>query len=360
VSEAAAQPPDKPLGKPLVTANQVTLGRLALIPFCALLLFKGHDAQIVAVILGTLIGCTDFVDGYLARKYGTTKLGGLMDPIADKVFTASVFLPAVDLGWVSWWLVALLFVREFLVTAARTVYERRGLSLKSSYLARYKTWAQMCGIGIILFANILDPSVTRAILGVLAISPIVGFIVLRLVYKRTWRGAGFFAVSFLGCIAVHEYFGPQAFALGLMYFVVAITWASGLGYLTSVGQLSGRGAITLGEAARIITAITIPLLTVLIEAGGQGLPVATIVLLSCELAHGGLDNLLAGEKAEASFLEWGGRTLGITALLLWALFVPTHAPLATALAATLAAAGVILAFVRKRAFYLDRFSQTTA
>jgi cardiolipin synthase (CMP-forming) len=343
--------------RPLVTANQVTLGRLALIPFCAYLLFEGPRAQVWAVILGTLIGCTDFVDGYLARKYGTTKLGALMDPIADKVFTAVVFLPAVDLGWVPAWLVAALFVREFLVTAARTSYERRGLQLKSSYLARYKTWVQMCGIGVILFTNVLQPSTTRIILGVLAASPIVGWVVLRLFYKRSWRGAGFFALSFTGCLAVHEYFGPRAFALGLMYFVVVITWASGIGYLTGVGQLRGKGRIELREIVRLITAITIPIFTVLVESSGHGLPAATIPLLSCELAHGGLDNLLASQRAEARALDWGSRTLAITALLVVAWQVPRLGPIAAAVASVIAALGAAIAFSRKRRFYLDRFSE---
>ncbi len=72
-----------------------------------------------------------------------------MDPIADKVFIAVCFLPAIDMGWLPAWMVGGLFVREFAVTAARSVCERRGVSLKSPYLARYKTWAQMCGIGVL-------------------------------------------------------------------------------------------------------------------------------------------------------------------------------------------------------------------
>jgi cardiolipin synthase (CMP-forming) len=79
----------------------------------------------LALILGTLIGCTDFVDGYLARKHGPTVLGGLLDPIADKVFIAFVYLPLADLGTVPAWAVALMFVREFLVTALRSAYEQR-------------------------------------------------------------------------------------------------------------------------------------------------------------------------------------------------------------------------------------------
>jgi CDP-diacylglycerol--glycerol-3-phosphate 3-phosphatidyltransferase len=333
----------------------VTLGRIALIPFCAYLLFKGHDAQIAAVILGTLIGCTDFVDGYLARKYGTTKLGGLMDPIADKVFTAVVFLPAVDLGWVQPWLVAALFVREFLVTAARTSYERRGLQLKSSYLARYKTWVQMCGIGVILFTNVLQPSTTDIILGTLAVAPVAGWIAVRVTTGRSWRGAAFFAPSFVGCLAVHHYLGPHVFATWLMYFVVLITWASGLGYLTGVGKLRGLGRIEPREVVRIVTAVTIPIGTVLVEHSGHGLPVATLLLLSCELAHGGLDNLLAADRAEARAIDWGGRTITITVLLAIAWQVPSAGPAASAAAAALALGWAILAFARKRRFYLEAF-----
>ncbi len=346
-------PAKKP--RPIVTANQVTLGRLFLIPFCAYLLFKGHDAQIVAVILGTFIGCSDFVDGYLARKYGTTKLGGLMDPIADKVFTAVVFLPAIDLNWVSPWLVMALFVREFLVTAARTSYERRGLQLKSSYLARYKTWAQMCGIAFILFTNVLDKSTTRIILVTLAVAPIIGYVVLKLVYKRTWKGAGFFAISLIGCVAVHEYFGPHAFADWLMYFVVAITWASGLGYLTGVGKLRGLGRITPREVVRILTAIAIPVCTVLVERSPNSLPMATLLLLSCELAHGGLDNLLASEKVEAGAWAWGFRAVTISVLL--GISIPTWwgCTYATAAAAIISAIYVADAFIRKRRFYIDSF-----
>ena len=49
-----------------------------------------------ALIAGTLIGCTDWVDGMLARKYGPTVLGGLLDPIADKVFIAFAYTPFAD------------------------------------------------------------------------------------------------------------------------------------------------------------------------------------------------------------------------------------------------------------------------
>src|SRR5262249_37815380 len=151
--------------------------------------------------------CTDFVDGYLARKQGPTVLGGLMDPIADKVFIAITFLPAVDLKWVPSWLVALLFVREFFVTAARTSYEQRDLQLKSSYLARYKTWVQMCGVGVLMLLSAASATFMDWFLGVLAAVPIVGYVVLRVALRRRWKGAGWFAISFASLLVIHRIFG---------------------------------------------------------------------------------------------------------------------------------------------------------
>ena len=58
-----------------ITANQVTIARLIGLPFVGALAYGDEQTRIIAVILGTLIGLTDTVDGYLARKYGVTVLG---------------------------------------------------------------------------------------------------------------------------------------------------------------------------------------------------------------------------------------------------------------------------------------------
>ena len=90
-------------GRPLITANQVTLARLIPMPLLAWLIYRGAEQGYknnpymwAALIAGTLIGCTDWVDGLLARKYGPTVLGGLLDPIADKIFNAFAYTPFVD------------------------------------------------------------------------------------------------------------------------------------------------------------------------------------------------------------------------------------------------------------------------
>jgi cardiolipin synthase len=344
-----------PVQKPFITANQVTLLRIALIPLPSWLLYGNTHAQYAALVIATLLGCTDFVDGYLARKYGGTILGGLMDPIADKVFIAATFLPAADLHWVPPWMVALLFVREFFVTAARTSYERRDLQLKSSYLARYKTWVQMCGVGVLLLLASAPSLFMDWFLGALALGPIVGYVALRAIAHRRWKGAGWFAISFASLLLIHRSFGGHALAIALMYFIVAVTYASGLGYLFGVGQLRGRGRMTAGEIVRLVTSIALPIVAIGAQSRADSPSWAIIALVAFELAHGGLDNLLAHHRAEDGAIRWGARTVGECLLLGGAWLLPSTALSRSFVFAALGVAtvGLILAFVQKRRYYLD-------
>ncbi|MEO8844351.1 MAG: CDP-alcohol phosphatidyltransferase family protein, partial [Kofleriaceae bacterium] len=143
-------------GKPWITANQVTVLRLIPMPLLSWMIYKGHsdhnDAYLwAALIAGVVVGSTDWVDGMLARKYGPTVFGGLLDPIADKIFIAFAYTPFADHDvLVPWWACALMFTREFFITALRSAYEQRDLTMKTSYIAKAKTWAQMQGIGVML------------------------------------------------------------------------------------------------------------------------------------------------------------------------------------------------------------------
>lgn len=337
-----------------ITANQVTFLRLALVPIPCWLLYQGEHAQYAALVLATLLGCTDFIDGYLARKQGPTVLGGLMDPIADKVFIAITLLPAVDLGWVPAWLVAALFAREFLVTAARTCYEARGQSLKSTYLARYKTWVQMCGIAMIMLLHTVTDLGVTWLLGVLAGLPLLLYVVRYAATKKRWKGASAFAASFAILLVVHQLVGSRTTSELLAYFMVGVTWVSGLGYLWGYRTLRGKGRITAGELVRMLTAGALPFLAVAAQAANLAPKWPLITLVSLELAHGGLDNLLAHHRAEAGVASWGGR-LGVECVLVGYALVTataTSAQVATIAAAAVGAIGLTIAFVQKRAYYL--------
>ncbi|HRC55967.1 MAG: CDP-alcohol phosphatidyltransferase family protein [Myxococcales bacterium] len=347
-------------GKPWITANQVTLARLVLMPLTSWLIyraaFSGQNWYFwVALAFGTLIGFTDFIDGMLARKYGPTVLGGLIDPIADKVFIAFAYAPFADIGMVPAWACSLMFVREFFVTALRSAYEQRSLSLKTSYLAKAKTWTQMQGIGVMLLFPLIGEQ--RLMTGILIFglaAPLVAMAGLWLFKRKFWRGALAMSGSFIALLAVHLYGDPRVSMAAIMIGVVAITWVSGLDYfLIGWRQLRGRGDFALADGVRLIGGVAVPalLFTVQVETNAPAWTILTILPL--ELAVGGLDNLLSHHRKATGALQWGARVIGISVLLAAALILPAHAVALSIAAAALSVVGVTAEFIRGSDYYMD-------
>ncbi|MEZ4363616.1 MAG: CDP-alcohol phosphatidyltransferase family protein [Kofleriaceae bacterium] len=351
-------------GKPWISANQVTVARLLLMPVVSVLIYLGASRGIddlaesylwIALVFGTLIGFTDFIDGMLARKYGPTVLGGLLDPIADKVFIAFAYAPFADVGVVPAWACALMFVREFFVTALRSAYEQRSLSLKTSYLAKAKTWTQMQGIGVMLLFPLIGkrPLMTGILVFGIA-APLVAMVVLWIVKRKFWRGALAMSGSFVALLAVNLHGDLRLSMDAIMIGVVAITWISGLDYLL-IGwrQLRGRGDFALADGVRLLGAVSMPFLlfAVLVRTDAPEWTVLTI--LPVELAVGGLDNLLSHHRKATGALPWGARVLGVSLLLGAALLVPSQAVLFSAVAAAASVIGVAAEFWRGRDYYLD-------
>src|SRR5262245_15811248 len=217
-----------------ITANQVTLARLILMPMLCGLIYGDTAMQTWAVIIGTLVGATDFVDGYLARKQGPTVLGGLMDPIADKVFIAVCFVPFADRGYVPWELVAALFLREYLVTALRSSFERRQKQLRSTYLSKIKTWTQMTSLALIMIMLLVDSHQLLTVVFVgMAVFPALLAIVWRIVKGTHWRGAwvgtGLHAIF----AAIFYLRGAHEATMVAVIAMVLLTWLSSIDYFTA-------------------------------------------------------------------------------------------------------------------------------
>lgn len=354
-------------GRPLITANQVTLARLIPMPYLSWLIYQGaergyEDNRYMwsALIAGTLIGFTDWIDGMLARKQGPTVLGGLLDPIADKVFIAFAYTPFADdiLGHslVPWWACALMFVRELFITALRSAYEQRGISMKTSYLAKAKTWTQMQGIGVMLLFPLLGPGsqflTWMLVAGVAAPIALAG--IWWIVKRRFWRGALVMSASFAPILGLHLHGDMLLTVEAIMIGVVAITWISGIDYVV-IGwpKLRARADFSRADAVRIIGALAMPVLlfAVLVKTPAPAWPVFAI--LSFELAAGGLDNLLSHHRKAAQALVWGGRVLGVSALLGGALVLPAYAAVLSSLAAVVSVVGVAAEFWRGRDYFLD-------
>jgi CDP-diacylglycerol--glycerol-3-phosphate 3-phosphatidyltransferase len=344
---------------PIVTANQVTFVRLLMLPLGCWLLYQPGWGPWVALFFMTVVGCTDFVDGWLARKYGPTLLGGLMDPIADKIFIVVVFLPFIDLGWLPAWLVALLFLREFLITGLRSAYERRGLKLKSTLLAQIKTWVQMGGAAVLFLLNIVESFWTMVL--VLAAGVVLPFLfigVRYLVRGYFWAKALVFSAWFGGTLLAYMAFGAATASTLLMLSMLAVTWITGWGYIARSGQLLSVRPLDQSDLVRIGSSLVIPLVVVLAQAQGRLHPALLILTLSQEMAVGGLDNLLCHHHAQSSAAAWGSR-VALTVILLLGAVVLVDAGMARAGALLMVGAwavsliGTIYEFIRGRSYYLD-------
>ncbi len=355
-------------GKPLITANQVTLLRLIPMPLLVWLIYRGaaiHDNRYLwwALIAGTVIGCTDWVDGMLARKYGPTTLGGLLDPIADKVFIAFAYTPFADergpIPLIPWWACALMFTREFFITALRSAFEQRGLKFKTSYIAKAKTWTQMQGIGVLLLMPLLggDKTILLWLFGIGAVIPIIVLVVWWIVKKSFWRGAVVMFGSFAAMFAIFAYdqnWAPYALMVG----IVGITWISGLDYLIGgFPKLRAAGDFRRADGVRLLGSLTLPLLlfAVLVYTDAPRWTIFTI--LAFELAVGGLDNLLSHHKAATLALAWGGRVLGVSILLGGALLLKDQAVPLTIVATAVSVFGCSAEFIRGRPYYIDKLME---
>ena len=106
--------------------NAVTLLRLLLVPVCAYLLGTGHYGWGLAMT--AVVGSTDWVDGWLARRYGqVSRVGQLLDPLADRLLIASVAIALVIQGVVPWQAAVLLVARDLFLLAGWPLLKRRGI-----------------------------------------------------------------------------------------------------------------------------------------------------------------------------------------------------------------------------------------
>ena len=126
-------------------ANILTVARICLAPLLFSYVLEAdaeRGASWEAFTLGVFMAVTDNVDGRLARKWGTSRSGAFLDPLADKIVVlGSMFcLVAVDSYW--WLPVAFVTVREVVITAWRSYWATQGRSIPARRSAKYKTLVQ--------------------------------------------------------------------------------------------------------------------------------------------------------------------------------------------------------------------------
>ncbi|MBX3027713.1 CDP-diacylglycerol--glycerol-3-phosphate 3-phosphatidyltransferase [bacterium] len=136
--------------------NLISILRILLVPVMVLLLLRPNRTGAMLAALTFFLACwSDFFDGYLARRYGiTSRLGKLLDPLADKliVMAALVMLTAMPrTPRVPAWVVVLIVGRELAVTGLRAMATGEGIVLAAEELGKYKTIFQMLALhGLLL------------------------------------------------------------------------------------------------------------------------------------------------------------------------------------------------------------------
>ena len=138
----------------MTTANIITILRILLVPVYVYfaISFPGEYRELYAALIFLVISLTDFLDGYIARKYNQiTDFGKFLDPLADKILVISAFVIFVSQGKLSPIMTIVVIAREFLVTSIRLVAAGNGTVIAASMSGKLKTVSQIaCVIAIIL------------------------------------------------------------------------------------------------------------------------------------------------------------------------------------------------------------------
>ena len=135
--------------------NILTIGRIIIVPFFVLAFYlPGFYGDLTACLLFVIASFTDCLDGMLARMMGEeSKLGELLDPIADKIIVATALILLVMSGTIKHYEVIaaiIILTREILISGLREFLARGQIKLPVTNLAKLKTFLQMVAIALLL------------------------------------------------------------------------------------------------------------------------------------------------------------------------------------------------------------------
>lgn len=141
--------------------NLLALLRIAMAPLMFWLLVDRDNSlfadmhitwlDYAAALVFVLASVTDFFDGFIAREWDQiTKLGGILDPLADKMLILAAFLGLVYIDRASPWAIYIILTREFFITGLRVSAASEGKSVDATLAGKIKTVVQMIAVGFLL------------------------------------------------------------------------------------------------------------------------------------------------------------------------------------------------------------------
>src|SRR5687768_12255926 len=150
--------------------NALTLFRIFLVPVLVVVLLTRFDGrEFVGLAIFLVAAITDFFDGWIARRRNqTTRIGALLDPIADKLLMSAAFISLVEMDprHVPAWMVVIIIGREFAVSGLRSIASQQGVTIAASSLGKGKMVSQVIAISLLILGYELG---TFRIVGTIAL-----------------------------------------------------------------------------------------------------------------------------------------------------------------------------------------------
>ena len=139
----------------MTTASKITLVRVAFIPLYMVFMYLsgGEPGLFMWLALGLFViaSLTDYVDGYIARKYHqVTDFGKFLDPLADKLLTIAAMVMFCQWGIFPGWALMIVLTREFGVTGLRLVAVGKGTVIAAGKSGKFKTASSMIGLCVLM------------------------------------------------------------------------------------------------------------------------------------------------------------------------------------------------------------------
>lgn len=139
----------------MTTASKITLVRVAFIPLYMIFMYLsgGEPGLFMWLALGLFViaSLTDYVDGYIARKYNqVTDFGKFLDPLADKLLTIAAMVMFCQWGIFPGWALMIVLTREFGVTGLRLVAVGKGTVIAAGKSGKFKTASSMIGLCVLM------------------------------------------------------------------------------------------------------------------------------------------------------------------------------------------------------------------
>lgn len=146
----------------MTTASKITLIRVAFIPVFIALMYMGERGTNIPMMLASLAvfiiaSLTDYVDGYIARKYNqVSDFGKFLDPLADKLLTIAAMTVFCEWGSFPAWALMIVLTREFAVTGLRLVAVGKGKVIAAGWSGKVKTASTMIGLCFMMAFPTID------------------------------------------------------------------------------------------------------------------------------------------------------------------------------------------------------------